>query len=357
MVHPRFRTAALAALAAVALCLPGLIPAQSAAVTIAAPSAAHPFSNPIWYPIHAKVYLDCVFTNPGCIGMHRGWTMDMVRETQPKGNEEGDIGVYAMGAGRLHIGNPHGTTCGSTDRSNFGTWVWIDHGGAVVSRYGHLARIAVADGQLVAAGQRIGTMGTSGKSSNCTVPYIDFQIRHRGIRGTLIEIRTVKACYVDNGRSVQRWPIDLNATAHWRPAWPVFPQPTTAVHYAVWNDVPQRSVDFPATSSACIPDTVPRTPTQPTDVRLARSGSGQLTVHWDKAPTSAARVQIQLGVYHATVHRWDYESTERFVTLDPSRTAYEFGGLDTGRLYRAKVSFGNAVGWSRPSVWVTKTAG
>jgi hypothetical protein len=260
-----------------------------------------------------------------------------------------------MGAGQLHIGNAHGAACRTGAHASFGTWVWIDHGGGVISRYGHLSNIAVRNGAYVAAGQRIATMGTTGKGGNCSVPYLDFQVRHKGVAGQFAQVKTLKACYRQDGRSVQIWPTALNATAHWRASHPVFAQPQTARHYAVWNNVPQRSVDFPATTSSCIPRSVPKTPARPASVRLTRAGSHRLTVHWAHPPKTATSVQIRLSIYHPSVHRWDVEQKERFVGISASRTSYRFTGLTNKRLYRVKVSFSNAAGWSRSSAWYKRT--
>jgi hypothetical protein len=260
-----------------------------------------------------------------------------------------------MGAGRLRVGDPNGARCANTGTSNFGTWVWIDHGGGVVSRYGHLADIAVGDGTLVVAGQRIGTMGTTGKGGNCAVPYVDFQVRHRGVAGPRVEMKTLKVCAGGNGTGVEHWPADLNAADHWRPVAPVFPAPTNDTYFDVWNQVPKRSVDFPVASGSCIPGDVPNTPGVPTGLRVSRSGSGQLTVHWDSAPALAKRVQIRLSVFHPSVNRWDYVQHEQFVSVDPSASSYEFTNLTNGRQYRARITFGNSVGYGRSTGWVAAT--
>jgi hypothetical protein len=326
--------------------------AAAPAGAVAPTSTGHPYSDPVWYPLRAKVYLDCVLTNPGCNGTHAAWMVDMVRETI--GGPAGDTGVYAMGAGRLHVGDAHGSTCGHGN--NFGTWVWIDHGGGVVSRYGHLGSIALTNGSYVAAGQRIGTMGTTGKDENCAVPYLNFQVRHGGVSGPRIQIKTLKVCDPAKPGSVRTWPTDLDATAHWRPSHAVFTKPTAAKHYGVWNDVPKRSVDFPATTGSCVPSTVPSTPQRPAGVTLSRSGSGALTAHWRSTTTPpATRVQLRLSEYHTSTHTWDYVQNETFVYLAPTTTAYRFIRLLDGRPYRLTVSFHNAAGWGLGSPWATRS--
>lgn len=60
----------------------------------------------------------------------------------------------------------------------YGRTVLIDHGGGRrVTLYGHLARISVREGQRVAKGQVIGTVGCSGR---CTGPHLHFEVRIGG---------------------------------------------------------------------------------------------------------------------------------------------------------------------------------
>lgn len=53
----------------------------------------------------------------------------------------------------------------------YGKMVEIDHGMGVTTRYGHLRAIGVEEGQLVAAGEKIGTMGSTGRSTGVHVHY------------------------------------------------------------------------------------------------------------------------------------------------------------------------------------------
>ncbi len=60
----------------------------------------------------------------------------------------------------------------SADRMGFyGKMVEIDHGMGVTTRYGHLNTIVVEEGQIVAAGDKIGTMGSTGRSTGVHVHY------------------------------------------------------------------------------------------------------------------------------------------------------------------------------------------
>lgn len=60
-----------------------------------------------------------------------------------------------------------------------GNGVVIDHGGGWVTQYSHLRRdsVTVAEGDRVAAGQRLGLIGLSG---NTEYPHVEFTVRFRG---------------------------------------------------------------------------------------------------------------------------------------------------------------------------------
>jgi len=55
--------------------------------------------------------------------------------------------------------------------------VVVDHGGGVSSMYPHLSRITVKEGDIVARGQEVGKIGTSGLS---TGPHMHFEVRENG---------------------------------------------------------------------------------------------------------------------------------------------------------------------------------
>lgn len=59
------------------------------------------------------------------------------------------------------------------DPTGYGAYVWIDHKYGFKTRYSHLQRINVSEGQDVYQGERIGTLGNTGLS---TGPHLDFQI-------------------------------------------------------------------------------------------------------------------------------------------------------------------------------------
>ena len=62
-------------------------------------------------------------------------------------------------------------------KGSYGRTVEIDHGAGFKTRYGHMNSIAVKLGQEVAIGQKIGTMGSTGRS---TGPHLHYEIYFRG---------------------------------------------------------------------------------------------------------------------------------------------------------------------------------
>jgi hypothetical protein len=75
--------------------------------------------------------------------------------------------VSAVAAGIAHRGY---------DPAGYGYFIWVHHGGGVVSLYGHLSSYAVADNVSVAQGQVIGAAGKSGGPS-VTGPHLHFALR------------------------------------------------------------------------------------------------------------------------------------------------------------------------------------
>ena len=59
----------------------------------------------------------------------------------------------------------------------YGNQVQIDHGEKTVSSYAHLSTMAVKKGDTITAGQKIGTVGSTGAS---TGPHLHFEIRVNG---------------------------------------------------------------------------------------------------------------------------------------------------------------------------------
>lgn len=94
----------------------------------------------------------------GLPSMHKG--LDFAgREGEP---------VLATGAGVI-------TWSGS--RYGYGELVEIDHGGGLVTRYGHNKQVNVKIGDVVTKGQSIAVMGSTGRS---TGPHVHYEVIHHG---------------------------------------------------------------------------------------------------------------------------------------------------------------------------------
>ncbi|MBX3193845.1 MAG: M23 family metallopeptidase [Microbacteriaceae bacterium] len=105
-----------------------------------------------WHPVEGCAY---------CSKDHKGYDMD-----QPCGAT-----VYATGPGRVVRAGPW---------DSFGNAVEIDHGGGVVTVYGHMQwdSLYVTEGSRVVAGTPLGLEGTTGVSTGC---HVHFEIRVDGV--------------------------------------------------------------------------------------------------------------------------------------------------------------------------------
>ncbi|HEX9168506.1 MAG TPA: M23 family metallopeptidase, partial [Roseiarcus sp.] len=76
--------------------------------------------------------------------------------------------IHATAAGRVTHAGPMG---------GYGIMVEIDRGNGLVTRYAHLSRALVDEGQEVAPGAVLGKMGSSGRS---TGPHLHYEVRVDG---------------------------------------------------------------------------------------------------------------------------------------------------------------------------------
>ncbi|QTH63600.1 peptidoglycan DD-metalloendopeptidase family protein [Psychrosphaera ytuae] len=70
-----------------------------------------------------------------------------------------------------------GVVTWADSRFGYGNLVEIDHGDGIITRYGHNKSIEVDVGDLVAKGQTIGKMGSTGRS---TGPHVHYEVLKRG---------------------------------------------------------------------------------------------------------------------------------------------------------------------------------
>ncbi len=247
--------------AAAAVCALGLA-ASLGGTASAAPATdpAHPYSDPVWWPLRTPSVVDCTKSNAGCSKHHSFWGIDVLSKPAASGNDNyiKDAGVFAMGAGIAHMGDAKGRDCGKQyDFTTFGKWVWVDHGGGLVSKYGHLSKIEIKEGQLVSPDTRLGTVGNTGIATptSCHIHYVDFLVKRNGIYGPSegVEFSTssvgtpngmLKACDTDG--KLQLWPRDLRLA-----------DGSTRI-----DDIPKKTV-LPATGDGCRSGRPPRPPVSP----------------------------------------------------------------------------------------------
>ena len=86
----------------------------------------------------------------------------------------------------IDIGAPYGAPVVSSDEgtvvyvgvmSGYGNVVVVDHGGGLATTYNHLSAFHVGQGQAVARGSQVGSVGCTGY---CTGPHLHFEVRVNG---------------------------------------------------------------------------------------------------------------------------------------------------------------------------------
>ncbi len=71
-----------------------------------------------------------------------------------------------------------GTIAHADWMNGYGNLIIIDHGNGYETYYGHLSRVDVMEGQSIRRGERIGAVGTSGRS---TGPHLHYEVRVGGV--------------------------------------------------------------------------------------------------------------------------------------------------------------------------------
>lgn len=70
-----------------------------------------------------------------------------------------------------------GTIITASYQSGYGFMVEIDHGNGMTTRYGHLSKVLVKEGQIVKRGEIVGESGNTGRS---TGPHLHYEVRING---------------------------------------------------------------------------------------------------------------------------------------------------------------------------------
>jgi murein DD-endopeptidase MepM/ murein hydrolase activator NlpD len=102
-----------------------------------------------------------------------GWRDDPIRHHQRfHGGTDfrADPGTPVLAAG-------DGTVVFAGHLGGYGNVVYVDHGGGVVTRYAHLRKIETRRDAKISAGDRIGQVGSTGRT---TGPHLHFEVRIDG---------------------------------------------------------------------------------------------------------------------------------------------------------------------------------
>lgn len=87
-----------------------------------------------------------------------------------------DIGGSVNGQAADSIGGGKVTEVGY-DENGYGNYVVVDHGNGYTSLYGHLQKATVKQGDTISAGQQVGVIGSTGKSSG---PHLHLRVHKNG---------------------------------------------------------------------------------------------------------------------------------------------------------------------------------
>jgi murein DD-endopeptidase MepM/ murein hydrolase activator NlpD len=110
---------------------------------------------------------------PNTLSSGYGWRDDPIRHRQQfhSGTDfPADYGTPVLAAGA-------GTVIFAGRFAGYGNCVQIDHGNGVITLYGHLRKIETKKDAVLAAGDRIGQVGSTGRA---TGPHLHFEIRLGG---------------------------------------------------------------------------------------------------------------------------------------------------------------------------------
>jgi murein DD-endopeptidase MepM/ murein hydrolase activator NlpD len=75
------------------------------------------------------------------------------------------------------IATADGVVVSACWHKGYGNGIYIDHGNGIMTRFGHLSRIDVVEGQSIKRGQQIGLVGSTGRS---TGPHLHYEVRING---------------------------------------------------------------------------------------------------------------------------------------------------------------------------------
>ncbi len=110
----------------------------------------------------------------GSAGSGFGWRIDPFT-----GRSALHTGIdYQSTTGTAILAAAGGVVVTQEFRPDYGNMVEIDHGKDLVTRYAHASKLTVKKGDLIKRGQKIGEVGTTGRS---TGPHLHFEVLVRGV--------------------------------------------------------------------------------------------------------------------------------------------------------------------------------
>jgi len=118
-----------------------------------------PTMMPVSAPYNASAFGRRIDPFTGQMAMHEG--IDFLAELGS------DVGAAAAGVVQYAGMHPQ-----------YGYMIDIDHGNDLVTRYAHLSKLFVKEGDVVQRGRRIALSGSTGRS---TGPHLHFEVRFRGV--------------------------------------------------------------------------------------------------------------------------------------------------------------------------------
>jgi len=119
---------------------------------------AMPTMMPVTAPFNASGFGIRIDPFSGQQAMHEG--IDFITDTGTP--------VVAAAGGVVQFAGFH---------PQYGNMIDIDHGNDLVTRYAHLSKVLIKEGDLLQRGRRIGDSGNTGRS---TGPHLHFEVRFRG---------------------------------------------------------------------------------------------------------------------------------------------------------------------------------
>ncbi len=84
---------------------------------------------------------------------------------------------FSATSGSPVLAAANGTVVFAGSNGGYGNMIEIDHGNGLKTRYAHLSRILVSKGDTIDGGERIGLVGSTGRS---TGPHLHFEVRRDG---------------------------------------------------------------------------------------------------------------------------------------------------------------------------------